>query len=530
MSAVAGLGTLVRANLRRDRTRTIIWALAIFLGVWSSVEALYAAYPDQSALDARFALLDNPAAIMMTGPLFATDYTIGAMVANELLLYVLIPAAIMGILLMVRHSREEEETGRMELILSRPVGRHAPAAAAAIAVTVASIAIGLATFAALAAARLELLDSMVFGLAVSLTALVFAALAAVIAQIVDTSRAANGIALGALALAFIVRGVGDVLVSSGSWLSWFSPLAWAQQTRLFVDVRVWPLAISLAAVVLLTGTAMVLARGRDLGSGLRAARPGPEHATSGLLSPTGLAERLLRSSSTAWLLGTFLFAVGMGALADSIHDALADIPMVADVLQTTGDDMVASFAGLVLSMVLLVGAALAAWGVLRLRAEETAGRAELMLVAGASRIELLAGWCVSVVGSALTFTLAMGLGTGTGLWLGTGQGHWIGDSILAAIGHLPAILVLISLTMALVGLLPRIAGLVWAIVVWVGVVLTLGPLLQLPDWLARTSPFAHVPLPGASIDWSAQIILLAITVAMVAVGLAGIRRRDLQSA
>src|SRR5690606_27417110 len=100
-------------------------------------------YPDQASLDARAALLDNPAAIVMSGPLFALEhYTLGAMVANELMLYVLVAVAIMGILLMVRHTRAEEEAGRLELLRSRPVGRHAAPTAAFIAVTVATVLVG----------------------------------------------------------------------------------------------------------------------------------------------------------------------------------------------------------------------------------------------------------------------------------------------------------------------------------------------------------------------------------------------------
>ena len=38
-------------------------------------------------------------------------------------------------------------------------------------------------------------------------------------------------------------GIGDVIDNSGSTLSWFSPIAWAQQMRAFVALRWWPLAL-----------------------------------------------------------------------------------------------------------------------------------------------------------------------------------------------------------------------------------------------------------------------------------------------
>ena len=44
--------------------------------------------------------------------------------------------------------------------------------------------------------------------------------------------------MAALAAAVLVRGAGDVIDNSGSLLSWFSPIAWAQQMRAFVALGV----------------------------------------------------------------------------------------------------------------------------------------------------------------------------------------------------------------------------------------------------------------------------------------------------
>ena len=84
------------------------------------------------------------------------------------------------------------------------------------------------------------LDSAALSLGITGAATVFGALAAVTAQLWRQARTATGAAMGALALAVLVRGIGDVIDPSGSALSWFSPIAWAQQMRSFVDVRWWP--------------------------------------------------------------------------------------------------------------------------------------------------------------------------------------------------------------------------------------------------------------------------------------------------
>ena len=83
----------------------------------------------------------------------------------------------------------------------------------------------------------------------------------------EHARAASGWALAALAAAALVRGVGDLLETHGSTLSWFSPIAWAQQTRPFVDLRWWPLLLSVATIAVLVVLAYRLVAVRDVGPG-----------------------------------------------------------------------------------------------------------------------------------------------------------------------------------------------------------------------------------------------------------------------
>ena len=83
---LTGLRSLLRLHLRLARRGILIWTLAVLVLVPASIYAMEDVYPDQAALDARATLLDNPSAVMMTGPFFAADhYTFWAMVANELL-------------------------------------------------------------------------------------------------------------------------------------------------------------------------------------------------------------------------------------------------------------------------------------------------------------------------------------------------------------------------------------------------------------------------------------------------------------
>lgn len=524
----AGTGALLRLFLRISRRQIVIWALAFLALVASSVVALEETYPDAAALQARAALMDNPGAVLMTGPAFALDdYTFGAMVANELSLWVLLPAAIMSVLLAVRHTRAEEESGRLEMLRSLPVGRFAPAVAAMLTVAIADVAVGLALTGALVGTGMEGADSVAFGVATTLTGLVFGAVAAVTAQLTEHARTASATAMGAVAVAFLVRGVGDVIDRQGSWLSWLSPFAWAQQTRLYVDLRWWPLLVPVLTTAVLLAVAVVLAHRRDLGAGLLAARPGPAAASRGLLSPVGLARRLLTGTFVGWAVGLFLFAIAFGSLANALDGMVEDIPDIGEWIALDLDDLTRSFAAVMLSFLAIGPAALSVWGVLQLRGEERAGRVEGVLVSGASRTRLLGGWLAVVAVGAVCTQVLLGLGVGLGVAAATREAAWVPDLTAASLAYLPAVLVFAALAVALYGVAPRLASVAWALVVWASVVVFLGDLLGLPAAARDVSPLAHTPLvPGVDVAAAPLVVMGGLAVLLIAVGLVGLGRRD----
>ena len=525
----AGAGRLFRLNLRLDRWRILVWSLALGLTVWGTVGALEAAFPDGEARRARAALLDDPSVVMMTGPAFGTEnYTLGAMTVNELSLSVLVATAIMSILLASRHVRAEEESGRLEVIRALPVGRFAPPVTALGAVAVADAAVGTGVTTGLVAGGLGAVDAVAWGLATALTGLVFGAVAAVAAQLTEHSRSASGMAMAVLGVAFLLRGIGDVIEPTGSWLSWFSPIAWAQQTRLYVDLRWWPLALSAVLTAALLVTAVVLAQRRDLGAGLRPARPGPATARASLLSAPGVARRLLRGTFLGWTTGLVLFGLAFGSLADSLEDSIEDIPTITEWMAVDLDALTESFAASTLSFLVLGVVAFAVSGTLRLRGEELEGRTGLVLTAGVPRLRWLLGW-LAVVGvqSAVALVLA-GAALGAGVTATTGDPHWVGDLAWAALAYLPAVLVVTGVAAALVGIVPRAATLSWAVVAWVVFVSWFGEVLDLPVWARKLSPVELTPLlPSEDVDAVPLVGLGTAALVLVAASATGFRRRDL---
>ena len=66
----------------------------------------------------------NPALSFLYGQLHGDS--LGALIAWRYLAYAALDAALMSIFLVIRHTRADEEAGRLELIGSTAVGRHAP--------------------------------------------------------------------------------------------------------------------------------------------------------------------------------------------------------------------------------------------------------------------------------------------------------------------------------------------------------------------------------------------------------------------
>ena len=130
-----------------------------------------------------------------------------------------------------------------------------------------------------------------------LNGLVFAGVAAVTAQLTEYARPANGMAFAALGGAFLLRAIGDTATGL-SWLSWLSPIGWAERFQPFAGERWWVLLLPVALLVVLLVAAAALPSGATSAPGCwPPARAGA--AAPWLRSPLALAWRLQRGTCSA---------------------------------------------------------------------------------------------------------------------------------------------------------------------------------------------------------------------------------------
>jgi ABC-2 type transport system permease protein len=103
--------------------------------------------------------------------------------------------------------------------------------------------------------------------------------------------------------------------------------------------------------------------------------------------------------------------------------------------------------------------------------------------------------------------------------------------VVAHLAYAPAVLVLLGVAALLAGVAPRAVGLTWAVFTYSAFVGFFGPLMGPPQWVYNLSPYEHVArVPLEDLSWPPLLALTALAAGLVAVGLAGFRRRDLETA
>lgn len=526
MPTLTGTTTIVRLILRRDRIRIPVWIAAILGLVALTVSSVQSLYPTPADLQAAARFMENnPTALALNGPAQALG-TLGGRVAFELGAFGYVVVALMSLFLVSRHTRAEEESGRTELLRATVLGRHAATTATLLVMAGANVTLGAAVAAILVGTGLPLTGSIVLGTALAAGGLVFGAVTAVAAQVTEHGRAVSGIAATVLGIAYVLRAAGDV---GDGTLSWLSPIGWGQASRPFAAERWWPLLLALAVAVALAVTALALGARRDVGTGLVRPRPGPATASRGLTRPIGLALRLQRGSLIGWAVGLFLLGAAYGSVGNDVAGFVGDNEEIADFLAPAGGaSLTDSFFVAAFFMLALIASGYAIQSILRLRSEESGGRAEPLLATPVARWRWAGSHLVvALAGSALVLAAA-GLGAGIAFGAATGEPVEVARMLSAAMVHVPAMWVLVGLAVGIFGLAPRAVGMVWAALAFCVLVGLLGPLLELPAWAMDLSPFQHVPqLPVADPAPFPLLALALVAAGLSAVGLVALRRRDI---
>lgn len=531
-STLTGLGSSLRLAFRRNRIFWLAWIIGLSILMPMTAAQYDTIIPPGTDPRATVEpLRNNPSMLALLGPAFDL-YTKGGFVFWRVGGFCSMFAGMMAGFGIIRATRAEEEEGRLEMVRSGAVGRHAPLAAGLLLGVLGSVLLGLVTSGLLVSSGLPASGSLAAGLSLTVEGLVFTGVGAVLAQVFESARSTRywtlGLVFGGMFVArMMIDGGGD---QTPGWARWLVPMEWGMLLRPFSGERWWVALLPIGLFVVLAALAFRLESVRDHGAGLVQTRPGRAHAASWLSGPMGLAWRLQRGGIIGWTVAIALSALGCGQIVAQMEQSLAANPQLGEMLQKMGgsSNLFVAFYVAMLGILGTVGAIFAATVLNRLRTEETRGHTEPMLATATSRTR----YALSHLWLAFVFPTIAFILTGTLLPVAQAQRNsdWslLGTYTRSALGLLPGLWLVLGVAMLLIGWLPRFTGLVWAVLGWTLFATWFSVLFDLPTWLTRLHPWGHLAhLPRDPMDWTAFTVELVLAVALMVLGLVGYRRRGI---
>jgi ABC-2 type transport system permease protein len=510
------------------RRGIVVWVIALAAGMIGTAAAVAGLYDTPAKIHTYAeAVTSGSALAAINGHVEGID-SLGGVIQDEFGFLASFLLPLLGIGLTAGSTRREEESGRLEAILGGRIARHQPVLAALAMATAAILATSVLFATGLTLSGVPASGAILYSAALGLLAFVFAGFAALLAQLVPHTRGVYTGSLIALAAAYVLRGVGD---TTTGWLSWLSPLGWAEKTAPFGDQRWWALALPAVAGVAFGGAAVWLAARRDIGSALLRSGAGTARVTMLGRRPIGFAVWVHRPATVGWLAGGMLLTGMMGALARQFLDAVNGNAALGEAMGISGDRPLDGFIAVTQLYLAVLGAGYVIQAIGTLRSEEAEGRLETRLTGTLSRARWLAAHgAVVAAGLLLIVACSSVLLALTTAW-SIGNPDEIGAVVRSGLDYLPAEMVFAGLALAMFGLWPRGFGLAWAAYAGATFIAFLGPGLRLAPWVLDLAPTTHVGNPPlATVDTNDLAALAAVAIALALVGFVAVRRRDIPRA
>ena len=524
--------TLFQLYLKRDWKKIMIWVLG--LGLFSSgfIPAFKEIAKGQGLLG-MFETLQNPAMISMVGPTsveVASDYTLGAMYAHEMLLFCGLFAMIISILHVIGHTRKEEDLGLTELVRSFQVGRQANSFAAIAEVVFINVILALfiaGVMVSFSVDTISIQGSFLFGSSVGMAGIIGAGIGLVMAQIMPTSSSATGSALGVVGLLYIVRAGTDV---SNVDLSMINPMGWTYLTYPFTDNNWIPLIIALIFSVIVVIIAFILEGNRDMGAGYLPQREGRANAKKSLLSVRGLLVKINKGTIISWMIAFIIMGAAYGSIYGDMQTFLESNEMRKEMFSHSGVSIEKSFTSTIMMVMIVLVSILPIVIVNKLFSEESRLHLSQIYATKVTRSNLY--WTsislaifVGVVG----ILLAAGSLGATAITTMEDSGEMeIGDFIAAGYNFLPSVLFFVGLAALALGWAPKLGKVVYVYLIYSFMLNYFGGILDLPEWFSKTAIQSWIPqMPTEDFDVPIFITITVISIVLMVIGFLGYKRRDM---
>jgi ABC-2 type transport system permease protein len=509
----------------------LMWlATAVYMG--TEVLTFRSAYPDEASRQKLLELSSSTAVRILEGVPGAIDTAGGfAIWDGGWMLGIIV--ACWALLTATRLTRGEEDSGRAELVLSRPLTPQQ-----ALVASLTAMGLGLLGLSASAALPFIVLGepvagAVLWGLGLGLLGAVFAALGTLCAQLVEPRRRAVSLGLALAAGAFLLR----VVANSNDRRAWVlntTPFGWLDRLRAFSSDSWLRLGVPVLAVLVLSALAREVRGRRDTASALLRPRT-CRRSRLRLLGGAGqFGWRLTSGALTGWLVTLTVSTLVFGLMADAIVDFIKEDDTYRRMLESMGMDVSAPVIGFLSYIAVFTALALAAfsgWRIGAARQEEADGRLDNLLVRGVVR------WHWLTVTAALAFAanLVLVAGSAVGLYAGArlvGADVAVSQVVEPMVGTLPLVALFVGLSVLVFAVAPRLTiGLPVTLAVLGYLLDTFGSMLEWPHPVLALSPFHHLArLPGQPMTVTAVVAMTALGLAATAAGIVVFGRRDLQGA
>ncbi len=520
------VGRLAVRQIRRGALIVAVVCAVMSAGVAAQYQTMFQGSIAESGLQA---LTENPAIRILFGRPVALDDA-GGFTVWRTGLPVLALASVWILLAATRITRGEEDAGRWDLLLAGRLRTVDVVLRCLTAIAGSAVLIGVAVGAGLIVAGTNSTGATVYAAAILGVTLTFGTAGVLAAQIMPTRSSAVGVVVGLLGVGLLLRMLADG-VPRLAWSAWTTPFGLTAKAAPYADNRVAPLLVLAGFPFVFAVTGLMIARHRDVGSGLVAVATRRPPRTTLLGSIGGFAARRAIRPTIGWAAGIAVYFLLVGALIASILEFFDKNPRFAELAGAAGFAGLESangFAAALFSLLAIPTGLYAATRLAGMVADEKARRWTPLFTTPTSRMRLACTEIAVTTAGVLVLHAAAGLAIWTGSTL-TGAPLGIGDALAGALNTAPIAWLSVGAASLAVGWLPSAVGAIGALPVAGGFLLNV--ITQStggPDWVVNLSPFVHLAaVPNAPPDWVAVAALTVIGAVLVALGLLGYSRRDL---
>jgi ABC-2 type transport system permease protein len=534
-------------TLRDNRWSILIWGVASF-GLMQSIIQGYKAFFSGTDFDKQVAEVEKiySSFSVLLGKVYDLN-TVGGFTDARFIGIMPILYSIFALLAGSGIIRGEEEKNSLDLLSSTPHSRTSVILQKIAAIFTVLLAINLLAYLGLLVGFAALNQPIPFvegGLAlfgVALVTALFASIALFLSQFMSR-KAAAGWTGGILAGTYVVNNVVNN-VPSLDWLHYLSPFYYFNLSKpLAVSVGTnWTSYIVLGILIVpVVALAVWMYNQRDHNSNftlfksqtVKAAEKAQQPKAVWLANNFTYSLRAMLPGALIWGLSISLYVVFIMAVFNDIRTEILNLLNSSDLYKNFGFSGFSdgtSLLGLMLfTFLVLIVAAYAVTQIASWASEENDGKLELVLSTPVPRWQLLLGRFLATI---LMSALMIGIIALT-YWVGAALGGvevnnarsfesffgmWVLCIIIAAAGYIWAAFQP-GLAVTIIGGLVMVSYLVQL----------LAKLLGLPGWLVNLSIFTQYGEPMRSgLNWSAQLVMLGLAVAFVAVAVFRFSQRDI---